>query len=222
MTKPFGGLQLTEDAPVSIPREFFLDVLPQISEIAEAQVTLCVFRIASELGGLAKPIPERRIVRDRSVRQALRVSGSPNEPDRRIGVGLDLAVGRSTLLKLVASHGNDERIWYYVNTLPNQSRVQAIIRGTEPPPVDMWHDGHVPTVAAERPTVFRLYEQNIGILTPIMAEKLVDAIETYPGDWIEDAIAEAVTYNRRSWRYVDRILQNWALSGRGRADFEGR
>src|SRR5829696_5026541 len=36
-----------------------------------------------------------------------------------------------------------------------------------------------------------------------------------------DAIAEAVAYNRRSWRYVYRILQNWATTGRGDAAVEG-
>jgi DnaD/phage-associated family protein len=72
-------------------------------------------------------------------------------------------------------------------------------------------------VQPERPTVFRLYEQNIGLLTPLIAERLVDALETYPPEWIEDAIAEAVSYNRRSWRYINRILENWLVTGRGDA-----
>jgi DnaD/phage-associated family protein len=78
-------------------------------------------------------------------------------------------------------------------------------------------------VRPERPNVFRLYEQNIGLLTPLIADHLVDALEQYPRDWIEDAIAEAVGYNRRSWRYVQRILEKWSVSGRGdAADGDGR
>jgi DnaD/phage-associated family protein len=62
-----------------------------------------------------------------------------------------------------------------------------------------------------------LYEQNIGLLSPLIADHLVKAMERYPRDWIEDAIGEAVAYNRRSWRYIQRILQNWAATGRTEA-----
>ena len=90
-----------------------------------------------------------------------------------------------------------------------------MVRGAIAPPPATWQGATAPRIDPERPTVFRLYEQNIGLLTPLIAEHLVDALETYPPDWIEDAIAEAVSYNRRSWRYVQRILENWAVTGRG-------
>jgi DnaD/phage-associated family protein len=59
-----------------------------------------------------------------------------------------------------------------------------------------------------------MYEQNIGLVTPIIADRLVDALERYPETWIEDAIGESVNYNRRNWRYIQRILENWAAEGR--------
>lgn len=217
MTKGFGGFKLTDDSGISVPRGFFEDVLPQITDPAELQVMLAVFRLVNDAGGLDRPIPERALLRDRFLRTALRVDGNPNEPDRRIMLGIDLSVGRSTLLKIVTGTDPDQRVWYYVNTAENQSGVAAMSRGAVAPPPDLWHDGNIPAVQAERPTVFRLYEQNIGLLTPLIADRLVDALETYPPDWIEDAISEAVSYNRRSWRYVNRILENWAVTGRGDA-----
>jgi DnaD/phage-associated family protein len=87
-------------------------------------------------------------------------------------------------------------------------------RGAVAPPEVVWHDGDVPAIRPERPNVFRLYEQNIGLLTPLIAEQLIAALEAYPQSWIEEAIAEAVAYNRRSWRYVQRILDQWATNGR--------
>jgi DnaD/phage-associated family protein len=51
-------------------------------------------------------------------------------------------------------------------------------------------------------------------LTPLIADHLIDALETYPIEWIEAAVAESVAYNRRSWRYVQRILEQWASNGR--------
>jgi DnaD/phage-associated family protein len=63
--------------------------------------------------------------------------------------------------------------------------------------------------------IFVLYEQNIGLLTPMIADELRDAEKTYPAEWIEDAMQEAVHLNKRSWRYVRRILERWRVEGRG-------
>lgn len=214
MTKRFGGFVVATEPSVAVPRAFFTDVLPQLTDLAEIQVTLAAFRLAAEAGGIEAPISEATLRRDRAVRAALRVTGSPREPDERIATGLDLAVGRGTLLRFVAAHGPRRATWYYVNTPVNQGLIAAMTRGAVAPPPALWHDQDPPRIEPERPNVFRLYEQNIGLLTPLIADHLVDALETYPLDWIEDAIAEAVSYNRRSWRYVQRILEQWAVSGR--------
>ena len=42
-------------------------------------------------------------------------------------------------------------------------------------------------VEVDRPNIFALYEQNIGLLTPLIAEDLKDAINHYPEEWIEAA-----------------------------------
>jgi DNA replication protein len=213
VTRTFGGFLVATDPAVAVPRAFLTDVLPQITEIAELQATLAVFRLAAEAGGLELPVSEDAIFQDRPLRTALRVPGSPREPDARIRQGLDLAVGRGTLLAFTAD-GQVASLWYYVNTPVNQGMVAAMSRGAVAPPEITWQAGHPPRVTPEKPNVFRLYEQNIGLLTPLIADHLVSALERYPQEWIEDAIAEAVAYNRRSWRYVQRILEQWAVQGR--------
>jgi DnaD/phage-associated family protein len=62
--------------------------------------------------------------------------------------------------------------------------------------------------------IFALYEQNIGIITPMIAEELKEADKIYPPRWIEEAFKEAVTLNKRSWRYIARILERWASEGK--------
>jgi DnaD/phage-associated family protein len=74
---------------------------------------------------------------------------------------------------------------------------------------------------AEQTSIFELYEQNIGLLTPILAEKLQDAEGRYPNDWIEAAFDEAVTNNKRSWRYIERILERWAAEGKNSGQDRG-
>lgn len=69
-------------------------------------------------------------------------------------------------------------------------------------------------IIIERPSVYALYEQNIGLLTPILAERLQEAEGRYPAEWIESAFEEAVTNNKRNWRYIERILERWAAEGK--------
>lgn len=76
--------------------------------------------------------------------------------------------------------------------------------------------------APDRPNIFKLYEDNFGALTPMMAETLKADAQIYPADWIEDAMQEAVEYNARNWKYVQAILRNWQAKGRKRTNEEGK
>ena len=62
--------------------------------------------------------------------------------------------------------------------------------------------------------IFTLYEQNIGMITPMLAEELKEAEKLYPALWIEEAFKEAVMLNKRSWRYIARILERWVREGK--------
>ena len=74
------------------------------------------------------------------------------------------------------------------------------------------------SLAEERPNIFSLYEQNIGLITPLMAETLADAEKTYPSEWIEEAVKIAVERNARNWRFVEAILRSWKEKGRYERD----
>lgn len=63
--------------------------------------------------------------------------------------------------------------------------------------------------------IYTWYEQNIGIITPLLAEKLKDAEAEYPPDWIREAMEEAVKNNVRRWSYVSAILERWRREGKG-------
>jgi DnaD/phage-associated family protein len=185
-----------------------------ITSPEEMQVTLAVYRLASELEGEETPLAERSILRDEPLRKAMRKSGITNDPDERILTGLDLAVGRGTLIRFVATRGRKEAFWYYINTPVNRHMVAAMERGALSPPAIIWEGKIEPRIAVDPPNAFRMYEQNVGPLTPLIADQITQAIRDYPADWIEDAIGEAVSYNRRSWRYIVRILENWKATGR--------
>jgi DnaD/phage-associated family protein len=62
--------------------------------------------------------------------------------------------------------------------------------------------------------LFRIYENNIGPITPMAADSLKDAEKTYPLQWIADAIKLSVENNKRNWRYCEAILKRWQTDGK--------
>ncbi|MDD4986674.1 MAG: DnaD domain protein, partial [Dehalococcoidales bacterium] len=48
----------------------------------------------------------------------------------------------------------------------------------------------------------------------LISEELSQAEKLYPAGWITDAIKEAASLNKRSWRYISRILERWRQEGR--------
>jgi DNA replication protein len=86
----------------------------------------------------------------------------------------------------------------------------------------MLEDVYSLTVDSRQPptiNVFALYEQNIGMITPMIAEELKEAEKLYPPQWIEEAFKEAVTLNKRSWRYIARILERWTSEGKDSGEY---
>ena len=71
------------------------------------------------------------------------------------------------------------------------------------------------TSESDTAEIFTTFQNNISMLTPMLSEKIGDAIDTYPHQWILDAIGEAVTHNARNWKYIEAILKNWQAKGRG-------
>lgn len=212
---PFGGFVDLDQNAVAIPDRFFTDVLPDITSIGELRVTLAFFRLMSEHGGPEVPVPERALLNDPTLREAFRVDGiSTADTQEAVLIALDRALARGTILRVLSRSGRAESAWYFLHTTVTRELVSAIGRGAIPPPKAMWTDERAPEVTSDPPTAFFLYEQNIGPLTPMVADRISRAMDDYPALWIEDAIAEAVTYNRRSWRYIERILETWSEQGR--------
>jgi DNA replication protein len=87
----------------------------------------------------------------------------------------------------------------------------------------MLEDVYSLTVDSRQPptvNIFALYEQNIGMITPMIAEELKEAERLHPPQWIEEAFKEAVTLNKRSWRYIARILERWASEGKDSGEYK--
>ncbi len=61
--------------------------------------------------------------------------------------------------------------------------------------------------------ISRAYEEEIGMLTPMIADDLKAVAGVMPVQWILDAIHEAAVQNKRGWKYVLAILTRWKAQG---------
>lgn len=65
----------------------------------------------------------------------------------------------------------------------------------------------------ELATVFRAYQDNIGVTSQIIADQIADAVRDYSATWVQEAIKVAVSAEARSWRYVNGVLKGWKRDG---------
>lgn len=240
MTRPFIGFSTDRHKTVRVPEGFFEDVLPNITSMLEMKVTLYLFwRLArgGANGSAPRMVSMAEMEADDRLRGAISNCKGPRSFGEALREGLELGVARSTLLLMWVreeptdiSDGRAEQ-WYLLNTRDSRAWVEALGKGE----IDVAHTplatqrtgaGFDTTarirVIAERPNIYGLYEQNIGLLTPLLSERLQDAEAHYPNDWIEAAFDEAVSNNKRNWRYIERILERWATEGKNDGLQNGR
>lgn len=200
---PEGRLEAT-----IIPSLFFAEVLGQIDDLAELKVILYLFWRMGRKRGHPRFLTLRELEADPTIQKDLAGLG-----ENALGSALGRLVRRGVLLHRTIELNRDLEECYFLNSAGGRKAVRDLESGR----LDL---GQVvrPEPVPERPSrsnVFDLYEQNIGLLTPMLVDELRAAESQYPGEWIEEAIREAVSYNRRSWRYVQRILERWATEGKG-------
>ncbi|MBI3977874.1 MAG: DnaD domain protein [Chloroflexi bacterium] len=193
-----------------LPNLFFSELLPTIDDADELRVTLTFFALLHRRRRFPRCVHERELIGDRALLLGLRQSGRP--PVEAAAGGLERAISRGTLLPLpIARNGRAERL-IFLNSESERLVIEKIRRGEIAwPEVTVVPEPAPPP--PESPNIFTLYEQNVGLLTPMIVEELQDAEQRYPPGWIAEAFREAVTRNRRNWRYVRAILERWSADG---------
>ncbi len=205
--KPFSGFpQKMRLTP--LPNIFFSQLLPQIDDITELKVTLHLFWVLYGKRGYPKFVTYGELLGDRLLMMGL---GS----EAALRSGLEGAVGRGTIIDLnLEQHGRTEKL-YFLNTVSDSEARNRIERGEIDVGVLPEEEPFIEDMeTAEQPNIFTLYEENIGMLAPMIAEELKAAEQLYPVSWIDDAFREAVSRNKRNWKYIEAILKRWDSEGR--------
>lgn len=200
-----------------VPAPLLGSLLSQIDDMAELKCTLRAVALLSQKRGYPRFVTLQELQADESLVRAIPAEGE-TQPAALIEKALGNAVRRGTLAFAIVNADGKRQPIFGLNSEFDRTALEKA--ASQPPP---WSGTHQePTdPSVERPNVFEMYEQNIGMMSPMIADALLEAEEMYPEEWIEDAIEEAVVQNKRSWRYISRILERWENEGRGPRDIGG-
>ena len=198
-----------------VPDPLFNSLLEEIEDLAELKVTLRLVWLLGQQRGQVRFVSEQEVLNDVTLARGL--AGIGGDLQERIRQGLNLAVTRGALLRHVSPDQPDSRC-YLLNTVENRRRLAQGPAGIRP--AGRYNDS-VPEAApvsgrpqGEMPSIYDLYENNIGTFGPMVAEQLAEAEERYPPQWILEAFKLAAYENKRSWSYIAAILRRWAAEGR--------
>ena len=177
-----------------IPDSFFHKLLTEIDDALELKLTLFFLWRVEHIEGSFRALCETDFEE-----KALGLNAE------EVAVGLEKAVLRGSILM----SQYEANVFYFLNSPRGRAAAEAFEKGN-------WRESakimNAPVV--ERPNVFKLYEENIGPLTPLIADLLKDSEEMYSQEWIAEALEIAVTRNIRNWKYVEAILKRWKEKGK--------
>ena len=200
---------------VALPAAFFRELLPAIDDLAELKLTIFCLAALGQKEGDFRYLRIREFIADASLMRGLAGADESATAREALDRALAKALARGTLLTAEVEEACEtER--YYLAADESGKQLQRRIQAGE------WRrsaDGDIELLPA-RPSVYALYEENIGVLTPMIAESLKEAQASYPIEWIEEAMRYAVERNARSWRYIRKVLEAWQQEGRSREESE--
>jgi DNA replication protein len=197
-----------------IPNLVFSSLLPKMTSPGEIKVLLYIFElIYLKKGNL------RFVSRNELINQITAGNDKDLSPESITGA-LKALTEKGIVLHLLAEGTESPEDLYFINTEANRLAVSKIQTNE----IELPRLKYVKAVEAsslEAPDIFTLYEQNIGMLTPLIADELKEAEKQYPENWIKEAIKLGVSSNKRNWRYIARILEHWSTEGKDDGTYRG-
>ena len=204
---PSGFAAGTRYTPV--PDPLLGPLLEEIQDLAELKCTMRVVYLLHQRRGASRYIPEEELLSDPVLVAGL---GAPDRStEDYIRQGLSLAVARGTFLAVRREQGSTTRRFLFLNDEAGRKAVERLQTCDLPEDAEPLEES---LPVGQKPNIFRLYEENIGMLTPILADEMKEAEREYRWEWIEDAFKLAVARNVRNWRYIQAILKRWATEGK--------
>lgn len=123
--------------------------------------------------------------------------------------GLAEASKRGTLLPVYANAPDDQIELVWVLHTPGA----ANILGAPDCAARLDAAGRL-VILPPRPTIYKLYEENIGPLTSLIGDDLAGLADDYTEEWVREALHIAVEREKRNLAYIKGILRRWRKEGK--------
>jgi DNA replication protein len=206
----FGGFPARVEV-TPLPNVFFSEVLLIVNSLLELKAVMQVFFLLSRRKGYPRFISLGELSGNAVIAAELRKTAG--DADALLRAALESAVKHGILLHIPIEVDGKSDDAFFINNQVEKDTISKIINGTLKIPSVEVRVREEPAVEQPR-DIYSLYERNIGMLTPILAEELQEAEHRYPPEWIQDAFREALRANVRNWKYIHSILKRWDREGR--------
>ena len=194
---------------LGLPVNIFNQILENIEDITDFKILLRVIYLSQTKKGKYLFCSIDELLSDRILMRTLQKTHPQSDKKQIIKNSLNNLITLELIIQVVSK--SNQETSYLLNTKFNRN----IPHGFSANPVESLEPWEADELT---PNIFTLYEQNISTLTPIIAEKLREAEEIYPSDWINEAFSEAVKNNKRNWSYISSILTKWNIQGKYSAE----
>lgn len=200
---------------IRIPELFFSDVVPNINNIDDLRLLLYIFWRIEKTEEPVHYLRKDSVINDPffySIYSYLDPLDVPSIVDGAVERLVDFGV-----ILISSIINNDTHLdFLFINSPKGRSAVEAINSGKWIPGTET---NHSTEWLIDYTSIFKLFEENIGIITPLIADALSDAESSYPLTWIQEAIQIAAERNKRNWKYIDGILRRWEKDGRSKKQY---
>lgn len=183
-----------------VPNAVLSAVLNEVEESGTVKLILRAVWLLERQRGFPASITVNELRHDRVL---IRVFKSKERFDAALDQSLNLGV----LIKFELNNADA----LMLNTV-SATRQVGHAKGAQSENID--DDGWDASVGSETPDdAFRAYEENIGILSPMIRENITAVLQDFSDEDIIEAIKIAVENENRSWSYVAGVLRKWARDG---------
>jgi DNA replication protein len=197
------GFPQGDSQQVIFPPAYYSDYLPEIDDLDELKLNLIILWAFSLEKDREQLFSYENLINDEKVMKIFRGDTA------RIKTAIEKSLTRGSLLKMPDPENSKE--CYMLNTPYSRAVIEEVKSGKIRLD-DLYQRDAL--FLQESSNIFRLYEENIGAITPMVAEILKEDEKQYPLTWIKEAIEIAVKRNARNWKYVQTILDAWQKEGR--------
>jgi len=130
------------------------------------------------------------------------------DPAETLDDALTRAVTRGALLcEQIHDVDGSRQTLYFMNTERGREAAAAIAEGRYTVAENV-------EILPPRPNIYRLYEQEIGPITPMIADGLKDLEREYPATWLPEAVRIAAERQAKHLKFIRSVLERWRKEGK--------